>query len=1248
MAEMAAAAWAVVKAASAYIIKAGAAVAAGNATLAQTAAVIAVNVAGSVAMSAIAGVLAKPGVGSTAPGEWVADPNAGIPFAIGERIGAGGNLVYKNTYGKDTEYKGIVTILSGAGPIGGFLDFTADKEAVTWAGDTWPADPTQTATSAPYKGEKMWMRRQLGQQPEVFALSSPSSLGGWSLPEWTWQHKLSGKAAFHWTLRRDSKFSAFEQGEPDPLTVMEGIAGYDPRFDSTYPGGDGPVRLNDRTTWPTIKNGAIADLNWCLGLRENGKVVGGLGVSSAGIDWAAYIEAANVADANDWKIAAYPRSDQNKSEVRAAMLQSAGAVISRRAGLVSCVTRGVAKVPVMTIRAGDTAGAIELDTAANVLNRLNTITPRYLSEAHGWQLVPAGPVSSSVYLDEDGREASDARDYPYVPSAKQAAELAALDLAHTREGIGGRWPLKPYCRDIEPGEAFDIDEPGLLLDGMTMLCLTRDYDPATDTVWLTFVSETEGKVDWALGRTASPPPTPSLSARPVLNPPTEEEVVIIPRLPGEDGVQIPIIDVEVTPDNPRAEVVVIEWAPAEGDPPLPIEDVEEPELLAWSPAYEGRAVTGSVAINGIQPGAKVYLSIQYRTANEGLSERLLSGPVTTPGMSFPVEIDPAVVEGIVTDKVTEATAALNAAIQAAQDALAQAQIDFTAAIDAANQNIADAQSTLQAAIEQAEADFNSAQGSLQNAIDAVDDKADGIQSGLNALITVVDGKASTAQLNFQINRIDNVSTRVGLLETTVVDFPNQYASAATVNSLQSEINAARNGSANLNAQLQVMRTATTDGLAGKVSTSALATQVSRIDSLDLNYGSLSSTVANHTTTLANLPSQYTAASAFTALQSEVVAARNGSANLNAQLQTMRTTTADGLAGKVSTSDFNFQVSRIDSLNGTVGALSSTVANHTTTLADLPNQYGSASAVSNIQSELTAARNGSANLNAQLQTMRTATTDGLALKASATDFNALQAEVVAGRGGTGSLNGRFNQLYQILVDGDALKVDLWEYNTLKAEVQAARNGSANLNAQLSAMRTATTDGLALKASTSALATQVSRIDSLDMNYGSLASTVSNHTTTLADLPNQYASASAMSSVQSEIANARGGQASLSARFTQIINAYTDGLNLKAGASVVAALQVQVDGFDTRITTAQSIASEANNRSKAIFGIQSDVNGYITGYTSTNNGATTTFDIRTDKFRLMPSSSSGARTEFSSGTWKVYHANGQKAVEFGVIA
>src|SRR5690606_34005421 len=147
----------------------------------------------------------------------------------------------------------------------------------------------------------------------------PSGLkSGVALPGWTTDHKLSGKAAFMVVMGENSKGTAFPTGEIKPLVRFRGLKVWDPRLDSTWPGGDGSCRLDDPSTWVYSANPLLWALKWALGLWEDptgkgapqvGTQVGGLGSKLAGIDVPAFIAAANIADANGWTCSAYPNTD---------------------------------------------------------------------------------------------------------------------------------------------------------------------------------------------------------------------------------------------------------------------------------------------------------------------------------------------------------------------------------------------------------------------------------------------------------------------------------------------------------------------------------------------------------------------------------------------------------------------------------------------------------------------------------------------------------------------------------------------------------------------------------------------------------------------------------------------------------------------------------------------------------------------------------------------------------------------------
>lgn len=550
--------------------------------------------------------------------EWLADTDQGLPFAFG-RIGVAGFIINKDEYGNHDQNFSVVTVYSAASPIKSFAGFKADGKTVTFDGSGEAVSPSEWAN------DRMFFTTRLGAQPDT-ALASPSGLTG-SLPEWGSAYKLSGKACSMLTFVQDSKLTAYPDGEPGPVVTIEGLYAWDPRLDSTYPGGSGSCRLNNPATWVWQRNGAIFGLKWALGLWEDptgkgapqvGTCVGGIGSTLDGIDVASFVYAANVADANEWICSAWPNSKEDKHAVLTNLLQSAGAVPSRVGGRISCISRGAPQSSIVTVTAKDTAGPIEIDTAMPRLDRINTITPRYWSEEHEWEMVPAEPVSVPDYVTQDGGKRPRGVDYGYVPGATQAAQLAAYDIVDSREGISGTIPFKPHMRRIKPGDCFTISEPGFVLDGQKVKCWGRSFDPQSLTVRIRFRSETDAKHAFALGKTGVPPPPPSLSV-------TDPTVVPAPdggdwSLAGDtftlNGLSIPAIVFSGDVTNAMASAVIFEFRP-----------VDTPERPWAGAGIEGARIERK-EVAGLTPGTDYEGSVQYQVGGV-IGDRLVLGPVTS-------------------------------------------------------------------------------------------------------------------------------------------------------------------------------------------------------------------------------------------------------------------------------------------------------------------------------------------------------------------------------------------------------------------------------------------------------------------------------------------------------------------------------------------------------------------------------------------------------------------------------------------
>lgn len=624
----------------------------------------AVNIAGAAALATAAFGAVQPEVKSSATSlEWTADPDAPNRFPFG-RVGGAGNIIHNATFGPDLMYAGFVGILAASGPIKGYIGFKADQTEVTFDGNG-------KAITSDYANE-MWLIRQRGLQPEPSALPSPAGLkNSATLPDWGSSYKLSGKAAYMYVLGENSKRSAYKGKVPTGIHTFEGLYCYDPRFDSTYPGGSGACRLNNPATWVYSENAYIHALNWTIGRWEGltagaagapyaSMKVGGIGARPESIDFAGYVEAANVFDENAWACAAWPDADQSKAAVLDSFLQAGGGIYAERQGKVSCMHRAAPRTSIATITADDTAGTIEYDTTASLLDRINTIRPQYWSEAHEWQVVATDEVTSSVWREEDGQGVAITRskgmDYNYVPGSKQARELAALQIAHTREGIRGTAPLRHYL-DLEVGDCIDFEVPDAVLNGQKVIVLNVDPDLGNDILNVTFSSETDAKYPFAFGQAAAPPPAPAITPYdPSTAPPQPGEwAAVSGSITGDDGAVIPAIILTGEVDNAMADQVIFEyrrigasnWAQAGVDGP----EVERKQIVGLAPGQWETAVSYRTG---------------RRTSTRLILDSVTLGPVTSSGFvdqGALAVLDQTNTPDIVPNAVTNQLAAYTGAVQ---------------------------------------------------------------------------------------------------------------------------------------------------------------------------------------------------------------------------------------------------------------------------------------------------------------------------------------------------------------------------------------------------------------------------------------------------------------------------------------------------------------------------------------------------------------------------------------------------------
>lgn len=481
------------------------ATAASAAALAATIAAVASAV--STVASAAAMRLQKPPDMRGTVSQVMIGANMPIPYAMG-RTYIGGNQVYdKSANGPDNYDRTQIFVGSAAGPIEGFEKLQADYTTIGFS-DT--AGGIIAGVAVGFYGADdgyLWVNSRLGERPSTALTPYP---GRAAFSNWGPDYKLSGYAAWAITMEFDEDGKRWASGIPQWGVIAKWVKVYDPRLDSTYPGGSGSQRWDDEATWEWSENPGLHALTYVRGRFVNGVKVVGAGIPKPSIDIAKFVELANICDANGWTVggAVYEGPGLSKWNNLKTILAAGMAEPAWVGGKLS-LKLTAPRVALYTIGSDDlTDASVEVAAMNSWKDRFNTIVPRYRSEAHRWEYVQADAVTNTVYLTEDGEPKTDEVQFDLVQDKDQAAQLAGYTLANRREFGPIRITVKPWLMSAKIGEAAELHIPEAGLDGHLAIIIGRSIDAATGSIALTLQSETTAKHAWALSQTGVAPPTP--------------------------------------------------------------------------------------------------------------------------------------------------------------------------------------------------------------------------------------------------------------------------------------------------------------------------------------------------------------------------------------------------------------------------------------------------------------------------------------------------------------------------------------------------------------------------------------------------------------------------------------------------------------------------------------------------------------------------------------------------------------------
>lgn len=480
-------------------------------------------------------------------------PQSGLPYAIG-RTRMSGLRIYAQTntrpgYDKFNDLLWFGVMLSVGGQIEGIERFTADNEQVTFDGSG-----NAVGNYRDYQAQRIHLG---GPQASALALS----LGGGTPPGWTAQHRLSGITHAMWCLRYNKQGEMYGAGAPEPSWIGYWVKVYDPRLDSTYPGGSGPCRALNESTYVWSQNPGLHALTWALGRWQNGKRTCGIGAPVANIRVGDFVECANVCDANGWKVGGVEWTTDSKWDALKRMLQAGGARPTQTGAMIGCLV-STPRTAVATIESRHLLDSLSISATKSRRDRFNTVIPRYVDEDSDWSVISGTAITVPDYVTADRGQRTKEIDYPLVQvfsgeQAKQPGQLAAYDIVNSREAGPIDFTTGPEWIGLKTGDVVLLNVPEEGLVNQPVLITRRAPDPSTGKVSFSAQTETLSKHAFALGQTTTPPSPFQLTA-PDLKPPAPIETSWAAS-GTTTGEGLPAIIVMGESDMPSADSVLIDY-----------------------------------------------------------------------------------------------------------------------------------------------------------------------------------------------------------------------------------------------------------------------------------------------------------------------------------------------------------------------------------------------------------------------------------------------------------------------------------------------------------------------------------------------------------------------------------------------------------------------------------------------------------------------------------------------------------------
>lgn len=309
-------------------------------------------------------------------------------------------------------------------------------------------------------------------------------------PDRPWKNDMIGEGCAYVIVQAWYSNRGIWTGLPDLRWVVQGSSLYDPRKDSTVPGGSGLQRWNNPNTWTFTKNPKVIEYNTIRGIRQSGEHLWGGTAEAYRLPLEYWFAAMNACDENisktgggsvkRFEIGCEIHLDDKPIEIINEINKSCNGFTTEFGGTYKTWVGGPG-LPVGTITDDDFLITAEMETNKfqSQQSTYNTAYGTYPEPKQQWEPKDGPRYVMDDAVEEDGEELALDISLPFVSENNQVQRILRAAVRDSRRQVTHEGQLPPKAWVYEPFDclAYQSTMFGYSGDGKDFLIASKDDLP---------------------------------------------------------------------------------------------------------------------------------------------------------------------------------------------------------------------------------------------------------------------------------------------------------------------------------------------------------------------------------------------------------------------------------------------------------------------------------------------------------------------------------------------------------------------------------------------------------------------------------------------------------------------------------------------------------------------------------------------------------------------------------------------------